>query len=318
MRCWTSYGGTPLDERRGVRDEVLRLAEERAERRRARDFEQADALRERIRALGYDVVDGTDGFEVAAVTPAPRPLRDVASVVDQPPTADACVHWLVKGWPEDTLRGIESFRGVEGERTVQHVVVDTLGIDPAMWPDDVEVILLEGEAGWGAERNAGLRRSRGRMIMVVDGSVEAAGDVFGPLEEALADPGVGLVGPFGIVTEDLHHFHESEGPNVDAVEGYLMAFCREVLVRVAGFDEGFRFYRTADIEFSFRVKDAGLRVLCVPVPVIRHEHRIWAATPPEERERLSKRNYYRFLGRFRDRFDLTVQGEVGPTGPGRR
>jgi len=42
------------------------------------------------------------------------------------------------------------------------------------------------------------------------------------------------------------------------------------------------------------------------VPVERHEHRLWEATEPAERERLSRRNMYRFLDRWRDREDLLV------------
>jgi cysteinyl-tRNA synthetase len=175
----------------------------------------------------------------------------------------------------------------------------------------VEVVPLEGDAGWGAARNAGLRRSRGRIVVVVDGSVEPVGDVFGPIEEALSDPGVGVCGPFGIVTTDLREFHESDGPDVDAIEGYLMAFRRDVLARAGLFDERFRWYRTADVELSFRVRDAGLRAAVVPVPVRRHAHRAWESMPPAERDRLSKRNFYRFLERFRGRVDLLVNPPEG-------
>ena len=59
--------------------------------------------------------------------------------------------------------------------------------------------------------------------------------------------------------------------------------------------------------------EAGLRACVVNVPVTKHVHRMWAETPPAERDRLSKRNYYRFLERFRDRFDLLV--EPGPPRP---
>jgi cysteinyl-tRNA synthetase len=149
-------------------------------------------------------------------------------------------------------------------------------------------------------------------VLVVDGSIEPAGDVLGPLVAALADPNVGVCGPFGIATTDLREFAEAAGPDVDAVEGYLMAFRRDVLRNVGLFDERFKWYRTADIELSFRVKDAAYRAIVVDVPVIRHEHRVWHATEPAERERLSKRNYYRFLERFRGRFDLLVN----PPGPG--
>ena len=100
---------------------------------------------------------------------------------------------------------------------------------------------------------------------------------------------------------------------MDAVEGYLMAFRRELVEGGLGFDEKFRFYRTADIEYSFRVKQAGRKAMVVPVPVERHEHRMWFNTPPAERAKWSKRNYYRFLDRFRGRFDLLVGGEPPET-----
>jgi cysteinyl-tRNA synthetase len=295
-------------------EEVRRLAEERAARRAERDFAAADALRDRLAELGWSVVDEPEGSRLQPLAPPEgiprRPLRpgDVQSVLDDPPSADASVHWISEGWPEDVLRGITSVGRHAGPRSVQHVVVDVAGADPTGWPRDVEVWSLEPGTGWAAARNAGLRRSRGRIVVVVDGSVEAVGDVLDPLEEALADPSIGICGPYGIVTEDLRSFRESPGPDVDAIEGYLMAFRRELLQAGLAFDERFRFYRTADIELSFRVKERGLRAVVVPVPVVRHEHRVWTHTPPGERERLSKRNFYRFLERFRGRFDLTVRG----------
>ena len=140
-----------------------------------------------------------------------------------------------------------------------------------------------------------------------DGSVEAAGDVLGPLEQKLADPGVGIAGPFGIVTHDLREFEEAPAPGpCDAVEGYCLAMRRDVLAEVGGVDERFRWYRTADIDLSFRVKDRGLRAEVVPVPVIKHEHRMWFETDPVDRGRWSKRNFYRFLDRWRDRWDLVL------------
>jgi hypothetical protein len=78
-----------------------------------------------------------------------------------------------------------------------------------------------------------------------------------------------------------------------------------------GFDEGFTWYRTADIEWSFRVKDARLRCEVVPVPVTKHAHRMWFETDPAIRARWSKRNFNRFLDRWRDRWDLVLSGEPG-------
>jgi hypothetical protein len=216
------------------------------------------------------------------------------------------VHWVCEGWPEDIARALAGFRANEGGRSVQYVIADVAGTGLDAFGEGVEVLSLAGGSGWAAARNAGLRRSRGRIVLAMDGSVEPTGDVLGPLERTLADETVGVCGPFGIVTNDLRSFDVSDGPEVDAIEGYLMAFRRDLLGTVGFFDEKFRWYRTADIEYSFRAKDVGLRAVVVEVPVERHEHRMWFNTPPHERERRSKRNYYRFLERYRGRFDLLV------------
>jgi cysteinyl-tRNA synthetase len=297
--------------------EVRRLAAEREERRNAKDFAAADALRARIADLGFSIADSPEGPRMEPIrgagdsgeAPARVLPEDVPSVLKQPATFDATVHSLLEGWPGDVTRALEGFRSHQGGRSVQYVVADVTGHDPSSFGEGVEVISLIGGAGWGAARNAGLKRSLGRIVMVMDGSIEPVGDVFGPIEEAIADPAVGVVGPFGVVTTNLEDFEASDGPEVDAIEGYLMAMRREVLLDVGLFDEKFKWYRTADIEYSFRLKAAGLKAMVVTVPVIRHEHRMWFNTPPEERAKWSKRNYYRFLDRFRGRFDLLVGRE---------
>lgn len=296
------------------REDAERLADERVARRAARDFNAADALRDRIAALGFEVVDRPHGYDLRPLgaegdtgEPRIRPA-DVPSVLDRPPTADWAVQWLHEGWMDDVLRGIRSFRAQESGRAVQHVVVESEPMGRGAWPEGTEVVPLDGDPGFGAARNTGLRRSMGRLVMIVDGSVEATGDVFGPLEDALRDNAVGACGPFCLVTDDLREFRDTPGPEADAVEGYLIALRREVLERGVAFDTKFRFYRAADIDLSFRVKDLGLRVVRVDVPVTRHQHRRWTATSEADRARLSKRNFYRFLDRFRGRTDLLVSG----------
>ncbi len=154
-----------------VPEDVRALAAERDERRRERDFAAADALRDRIASLGYQVIDSPEGSrveplgspELHRVAPA-----EVASVLDRPAAFDASVQWVVQGWPQDVVRGIESFRRHQGSRTVQHVVVDAANTDPAFWPGGVELVALDEDHGWGADRNCGLRRAAGALVLVVD------------------------------------------------------------------------------------------------------------------------------------------------------
>jgi hypothetical protein len=47
-------------------------------------------------------------------------------------------------------------------------------------------------------------------------------------------------------------------------------------------------------------------VVVADLPLEKHEHRLWEATDPKERQRLSRRNMYRFLDRWGQRTDLLV------------
>jgi glycosyltransferase involved in cell wall biosynthesis len=296
--------------------EIRALGERRAAARAAGDYEAADALREQIAAAGWTVVDEPAGWRLEpamAEAPVRMQASAVRSVLDDDPIYDVSLQWVVEGWPQDVRRAIEGFRATAGGRRLQFVVAELTGADGEDWGEDVEVIRLQEGTGWAAARNAGLRRSRGRLVLVLDGSIEPAGDVLAPLEEALADPGVGVCGPFGVITHDLREFDPApEAGDCDAVEGYLMALRRDVLILAGPFDEKFRWYRMADIDWSFRVKDVGLRAVVVPVPVTKHEHRMWFETPPAQRASWSKRNFYRFLDRWRDRWDLVLSGEPSP------
>ncbi len=42
------------------------------------------------------------------------------------------------------------------------------------------------------------------------------------------------------------------------------------------------------------------------LPAIRHDHRGWISLPEEERDRQSRRNFYRIIDRFGGRTDLLV------------
>jgi hypothetical protein len=293
-----------------VPEHVRALARQRDQARGRGDFERADALRDEIRSAGFDVTDTPGGTTVAGVHDAEERVfdrsQDVPSRLDAPPTFEVSVHWLADRWREDVVRGVDSFLRHAGTRSIQHVVVEAPSNAEEGWHAGVERVRVSPDLGWAAARNAGLRRSAGAVVVIADGSVEAEGDALGPLVDALEDPTIGITGPFGLVTEDLREFRESNGPDVDAIEAYLLAVRRDVLLLGVRLDERFAFYRNADLELSFQVKALGLRAVVTPVPVRRHAHRAWEATPEEQRSRLSKRNFNRFLDRWRSRADLLV------------
>ena len=174
----------------------------------------------------------------------------------------------------------------------------------------LRTVKLDPPLGFSTAVNAGIEAATGDVCVLFDPGVELTGDAVSPLLEALNDPTVVVAGPFGIRGKGtLKEFEEDPGPDVDAIEAYCMAFRRADAMAVQGFDPKFRFYRIADIDFSFRLRDRGGRAVVVPgLPIERYAHRLWEATAPAERDRLSRRNFYRFLDRWGKRDDLLVGG----------
>lgn len=288
------------------RAEAEGLCAERVVRRKAKDFEAADAIRERLRQGGWDVVDSPTGTELQAI-------KAPAGAGPSPVTRAVSLLAVIHGWRADAERWLLSvFTHTRAD--FEAIVVDNSG-DPhvAGWlagrsAERLRVVTLDPPLGYGAAVNAGIEAAAGEVIVLFDPGVELTGDAVTGLLGALDDPGVVVAGAFGLRgLGSAKEFAESAGPEVDAIEGYCMAFRRANALAVGGFDPRFRFYRMADVEFSFRLRDRGGRAVVVPgLPVERHEHRLWEATQPAERERLSKRNTYRFLDRWRDRKDLLV------------
>ena len=112
---------------------------------------------------------------------------------------------------------------------------------------------------------------------------------------------------------DLRRFEDAPAGDVDAIEGYCQAFRRADVAARGPLDEHFRFYRNLDIWWSLVLRDGGEHdparraVSLDGLPLRRHEHRGYASLPEAERERQSKRNFYRILDRFRDRRDLLTR-----------
>ena len=282
------------------RSEAERLLEQRAGRREAKDFAAADEIRGRLRREGWEVVDTPEGSRLREVElpPAPRAVTMLT---------------VLHGWPEDAARWLDGvLSGTQGH-DFEALLVDNSG-DPAVggWlagrrGERVRALTLEPPQGWADAANRGLEASTGDAVVLFDPGVELTGDVAGPLLQCLEDPGVVVAGAFGVRSEGrVGHFEPYGGPEVDALEGYVLAVRRHQALEVGGFDRRFRFYRLADFELCFRLRDRYRgRALVVPgVPVVRHEHRLWEQLDEEERDRLSRRNYYRFRDRWGKRDDL--------------
>ena len=318
-----------------VPPEVLADAEARARARSERDWAEADRLRAEIEAAGWKVVDRGAEFELLPANPPDVEEEGrirygssgaVPSRLDDAPVGMATAVVLADDWPDDLGRLLASLtehgpdglqvvvvaNGPTGEQEARLATLDE--VDPGAPGIETDVIWTSERLGHATALNAGIRRAAAEVVVLLDTSIELTGDAISPLVRALDDESVAVVGPFGIVSDDLRRFEEADPGDVDAIEAYCLAFRRSDYLARGPLDEHFRFYRNLDIWWSLVLRDEGLdrtprrAIALAGLPIARHEHRGWTSIPDAERDRLSKRNFYRVLDRFRDRRDLLVKG----------
>jgi cysteinyl-tRNA synthetase len=289
---------------------------ERTRLRSAHRYEPADSIRKALGASGYALRDTSQGSLVLARRPEDE-FNVISSSMDVPDRSlspdlyEFSLNLLAHNSRSDLERSIQSICRYAGAHRVELVVIDNGSTDETLGylqqlareadlltvqgrPIALQVLFADHNLGFAAGRNASMRSSRGHYIVLLDTSIEIKGDIWQPLISALEEPDVGVVGPYGLVTDDLREFREAPGPDVDAIEGYLMAFRRSLLPEVGWIDEKFRFYRLMDIYLSFFFKTAGYRAVTTPMVAERiekHPHREWYSLSEDERATRSKKNY---------------------------
>jgi GT2 family glycosyltransferase len=295
-------------------DEVARLIDERTAARARRDWQAADTLRDELRSRGWEPVDSAAGTQVRPVLPphaaTGHASDELGSLLDEPATLEASLVTIVEEHPADLARLTGALRTHSPRPSWELVVVANaataeLEVEEAVAGLPASVLATSARLGWADAANLGLRRTRGEVIVLMDGSVEPRGEFLALLLSAFDDPAVGLAGPWGMRSADGRHFDDAGPGAVDALQAYCLAVRREAMAAIGGFDQRFRFYRNADLDLSFAIRDRGWNAVAVDgLPLERHEHRGWSSLPEDERERLSKRNFYRFLDHWGRRPDL--------------
>ena len=307
-----------------VPKEVADEISHRSRHRGQQDYARADSIRADLSDSGFIVQDG-------GVATFVRPKTDwemrqerwhtysseaeVAPFIGEANRVDISVGIVACNYQGDVQRCVNSALHWLGDRDAEVVVVDNGSVDgtdewleeAAAQDDRLRVIHVDHPLGEGSAKRILLKQCLGKIVVMLDTSVEVNGNIFGPIEQALEDETVGVIGPFGLRTTDLHHFHGGEGESgdMDAMQAYCFAFRRERLKEVGLPRQAFRFYRNLDLDFSFQFKAQGYRIVANPeLPVGQHEHRVWSELAEAERDELSRKNYGRFLDRWGDRADL--------------
>ena len=297
--------------------EVVALAEERATARAGKDFAASDRLREQIAAAGWVVRDGGEGWSLA-----PRPPYDVLTSVGdlpdrsaEPDTRRCTVALLVDGWAEYVRTCVEALVAHAPDDVV--VVLLDNGSDAGAavhelavaHPGRVQELHVERTAGWAEARQALVRADTAAVHVLMDVSTVLEGDALGPILAALDDPAVAGAGWRGVNVADgwLEFTDAGTGP-VEALLGYLFAVRRSAALQVP-LPAKARFYRNADMEWSFLLREAGVgTLLALDLPVRQDRHRGYHDRDPAMRDQESRKTSDRFLQRFRGRDELRLGG----------
>jgi hypothetical protein len=296
---------------------VQALAEARAQARAARDFARSDALRDEIAAAGWVVRDTAAGWELA-----PRPpydvlqsVRDLPDRSAEPDRPGATVGVLVEGWADDVRTCVEALVA-HAPQDVTVLLLDnasdagaTVHDLAAAHPGRVSELHVERPAGWSEARQALLRTDTAAVHVLLDPSTVLEGDALTPVLACFEDPSVVGAGWRGVAVQDgWTEFAEAGPGEVEALLGYLFGVRRSAALAVP-LPPKARFYRNADMEWSFLLREAGGR-LVVPageLPVRQDRHRGYHDSDPAYRDKESKKTYDRFLQRFRGREDLRLR-----------
>ncbi|MCM8749445.1 glycosyltransferase [Thermomicrobiaceae bacterium CFH 74404] len=207
----------------------------------------------------------------------------------------------------------------------QVIVVDNASSDGtveavrAAFPG-VEVIANRENRGFAAANNQGIRRARGRVVVLLNPDTRVAGDALGRLVHYLDEnPAVGVVGPRLVypdgrtqpsrrrfptlltgflestVVQDywrdnrvLRRYYvadrsDAETQEVDWLVGACLAVRREAIETAGLLDERFFLY-SEEVEWCWRIRRAGWRVVYLPEATVYHHESASAGQEPAARQ----------------------------------
>src|SRR5258708_8530380 len=138
-----------------------------------KDFEAADALRERLHAGGWDVVDSTHGSEL-------KPLKAPTSTAPPPTPRAVTLLTVVHGWKPDAERWLLSVF-THARADFEALIVDNSGDTRiAAWLENraaerLRSIRLEPPLGFAAAVNPAIDAAPAEVVILFD----SAGDLIG-------------------------------------------------------------------------------------------------------------------------------------------
>jgi GT2 family glycosyltransferase len=192
------------------------------------------------------------------------------------------------------------------------IVVDNASADgsvEAARAAGARVIVLDRNAGFAAANNAGIRNSRGELVLLLNSdTIVPAGAIDALVARLRAVPEAAVAGPrlvdsegrpelsFGRMISPLNEFwqkHRARGwieretareQFADWVSGACLLVYRADAERAGLMDERFFLY-TEDVDFCHAIRESGRRILFTPSAVVTHLRGRSRASAPEASRR---------------------------------
>ena len=299
-------------------------AEQRANLRSTASYYESDQIREALLAKGYILQDYEEDTTVRPKMylekivdkwPSVSSGKEIDSRIEAPDTYEYTFILNAYGYKDDIQRCLMAVEKQAHNSSFEIIAIDNGSTDGtgdyleelASSRANVTVIHCDHVLGDAAAKNIGIKLSTGKYIIILDASAELTGDICSIVSNSFAsNTNLGLLGPFGLKSDDMQHFHEEvESGPADAMQGYCMIFPRNIIQQTGLMRECFRFYRNLDIDYSFQIKDLNMEVIADGrLPIVRHEHRQWTELDENQRDELSVKNFGRFLKKWGNRHDL--------------
>lgn len=283
-----------------IPDSVTQLAQARMDARAAKDFKLADKYREDLMHAGYEVVDVAGGYELRPKKPYitlayPRDIRPIDL------ENDVTVGIIVDGFTDDALETVRTVKANSDCAVAIIAIGDAGALFEEMDKRTYFISVAQG-ASWADCANVFLEKVASKYVVVMDPSTQFTGDAISPVIDELAKGQYVAVGWRGglVNLEDQWRSVDDKGiGEVDVLFSYFMAFNREAITQVGGFNPRAVYYRNADIEFSLKIRQAGGKLLQMDLPLTQGRHHGYHDVDPDYRDAQSKKTFDRILEKFR-------------------
>ena len=283
-----------------IPETVTQLAQARLDARAAKDFALADKYRDELLHAGYEIVDVVGGYELREK----KPYITLAFARDIRPIdleSEVTVGIIVDGFTDDALETVKTVKA-NSDCAVAIISIGDAGALFEQMDKRTYLISVAPGASWADCANVFLEKLSSKYVFLMDPSTRFTGDAIAPVVAELEKGDYVAVGWRGglVNLEDEWRSVDDKGVGeVDVLFSYFMAFNREAMTQVGGFNPRAIYYRNADIEFSLKIRQAGGKLLQMDLPLIQDRHHGYHDTDHEYRDAQSKKTFDRILDKYR-------------------